>query len=283
MTCFIELRCGMPTTRANRVAAQETEQQRTAARERGSGLDNDDGRRRRSHSSLDVPAYLPPGPSELAHNIAPLRSTQDLELGGDVEGDDSEETSPHPSRSSMAYLRPHHQSYPPLGDLQDYAESRRERAGHDTAERQNNQYGKRKHEAGGNTESDPFLVEWSPDDPTHPRNWSNGKKWVMVAWACFMELGISFASSAYSSGSTQIQEEFGLSEPVVVLGLTTFIAGLGLGSLVLAPTSENFGRNTTYFVSFVSVYYQSWRHEPNADSLLSFGCSSLFSLCSNYP
>ncbi|CAO1612711.1 unnamed protein product [Parajaminaea phylloscopi] len=97
---------------------------------------------------------------------------------------------------------------------------------------------------------DAYIVDWAPDDSEHPRNWPRRKKWIMVAWACLMELGISFNSSAYSSGSQQIQEEFGVSQPVATLGLTTFVAGLGVGALVLAPMSENFGRNSTYYTSF---------------------------------
>lgn len=69
-----------------------------------------------------------------------------------------------------------------------------------------------------------------------------------------MEFGISFASSAYSSGETQIEEEFSVSQPVATLGLTTFVAGLGVGALFLAPMSEKFGRNTVYFTSFVSHF-----------------------------
>lgn len=107
--------------------------------------------------------------------------------------------------------------------------------------------------------SDPYLVTWShPPLPngeysTPPREWTRRQKWLVVSWCCFMEFGISFVSSAYSSGSTQIEEEFGVSQPVVVLGLTTFVAGLGVGSLFLAPMSEKFGRNTVYFTSFVSI------------------------------
>lgn len=106
---------------------------------------------------------------------------------------------------------------------------------------------------------DPWLVTWTnpdlgPDDKTsiEPREWSKRKKWYMVSWCCFMEFGISFASSAYSSGETQIEEEFGISQAAAVLGLTTFVAGLGVGALFLAPMSEKFGRNTVYFSSFVS-------------------------------
>lgn len=109
------------------------------------------------------------------------------------------------------------------------------------------------------SQSDPWLVTWThpdlgPDDQTSipPREWSKRKKWYMVAWCCFMEFGISFASSAYSSGETQIEEEFGISQAAAVLGLTTFVAGLGVGALFLAPMSEKFGRNTVYFSSFVS-------------------------------
>lgn len=109
---------------------------------------------------------------------------------------------------------------------------------------------------------DRFLVEWAPGDTTHPRNWSHSKKWYAVSLACFMEFGISFASSAYSSAEDGIAASFGVSQEVTLVGLTVFIAGLGLGAIVLAPMSEQFGRNATYFVSFVSAGPESTVQKP---------------------
>ncbi|CAO1621145.1 unnamed protein product [Sympodiomycopsis kandeliae] len=105
-----------------------------------------------------------------------------------------------------------------------------------------------------NHKSDPWLVTWThpsePNQKPRPRDWPKSQKWILVSWCCFMEFGISFASSAYSAGSQEISQEFGVSETVSTLGLTTFVAGLGIGAVFLAPLSEKFGRNTVYWSSF---------------------------------
>lgn len=101
-------------------------------------------------------------------------------------------------------------------------------------------------------EADPFLIDRSLDHPENPRNWSLGKKWYVVGLTCFMEFAISYASSAYSSGESGIAEELGMSMEVTLLGITTFVFGLGLGALFFAPVSEQFGRNWSYTRTLVS-------------------------------
>lgn len=39
------------------------------------------------------------------------------------------------------------------------------------------------------------------------------------------------------------------SEPVVTLGVTTYLLGLAVGSVILAPISETYGRRPVYIVS----------------------------------
>lgn len=56
--------------------------------------------------------------------------------------------------------------------------------------------------------------------------------------------------------TTQLTEKFGCSEEVATLGLSTFIWGLGVGPLFLAPLSEFFGRRIIYNVSF--TFFLIW-------------------------
>lgn len=48
-----------------------------------------------------------------------------------------------------------------------------------------------------------------------------------------------------------LQKEFGVSTPVAILGISLFVAGLGIGPLLLGPLSEFFGRRHIYWISFV--------------------------------
>lgn len=59
-------------------------------------------------------------------------------------------------------------------------------------------------------------------------------------------------STSYTSGIYALQEEFDVaSEAIVTLGLTTYLFGLAVGSLILAPISETYGRKPVYSVAMV--------------------------------
>jgi MFS family permease len=49
-------------------------------------------------------------------------------------------------------------------------------------------------------------------------------------------------STSYTSGATQIADEFDKSETIVTLGLTFYLFGLAIGSMFMAPLSEIYGR-----------------------------------------
>lgn len=49
-------------------------------------------------------------------------------------------------------------------------------------------------------------------------------------------------STSYTSATAQIGAEFSQSETVVTLGLTFYLFGLAIGSMVMAPLSEVYGR-----------------------------------------
>lgn len=54
----------------------------------------------------------------------------------------------------------------------------------------------------------------------------------------------------YTSTYNQLEKEFHVSREVAVLGLTTFVCGLGLGPMFLSPLSEFYGRRIIYLCAF---------------------------------
>jgi MFS family permease len=57
-------------------------------------------------------------------------------------------------------------------------------------------------------------------------------------------------STSYTSGIPGMLENFHLqSKTLVVLGITTYLMGLALGSVVLAPLSEVYGRRPVYLIA----------------------------------
>lgn len=59
-------------------------------------------------------------------------------------------------------------------------------------------------------------------------------------------------STAYASGIPGMMEEFNIhNRTIMLLGVTTYLFGLALGPLLLAPFSDMFGRRPVYIVSLL--------------------------------
>ncbi|KAI2669707.1 hypothetical protein LCP963914a_9895 [Penicillium roqueforti] len=100
------------------------------------------------------------------------------------------------------------------------------------------------------TSNDVMVDFEGPDDPYKPLNWGFTKKAVTTVLYGLTTMGATWASSIYSSGQSQISEEFGVSVEVSTLGTTLLMFGLGIGPLVWAPLSEVFGRKLVVLVPY---------------------------------
>ena len=69
----------------------------------------------------------------------------------------------------------------------------------------------------------------------------------------FSTLVVVMYSTSYTSGIPGMLHTFGLkSKTLVVLGITTYLLGLAIGSLLLAPLSEMYGRRPVYLIAVAS-------------------------------
>lgn len=82
------------------------------------------------------------------------------------------------------------------------------------------------------------MVEFLPNDPVNPMNYSNRTKWTITMLAAFVTLAVAFVSSAYSGGIPEIVKEFHTSEEVATLGIALYVCGFAVGPLLWAPFSE---------------------------------------------
>lgn len=73
---------------------------------------------------------------------------------------------------------------------------------------------------GSGTDSDPYLVDWLPDDPEDPQQWQATYKWFTIAIASFATLAVALSSSAYSGGVQSLMAEFGVSSELLTAGLS---------------------------------------------------------------
>ncbi|CAK7233677.1 Synaptic vesicle transporter SVOP [Sporothrix curviconia] len=90
------------------------------------------------------------------------------------------------------------------------------------------------------------LVAFEPNDPANPKNWSKAMKWyctLVVSVTCFV---VAFCSSVITSDLTGVTEDFHVSEEVVLLSISLFVIGFGVGPLAFAPLSEVYGRRVIY-------------------------------------
>lgn len=90
------------------------------------------------------------------------------------------------------------------------------------------------------------IVDFVPGDPDNPMNWGKAKKWfytIMLGLVCFM---VAFASAAVTGDMEGPAKTFNVSSEVVILTITLFVIGFGVGPLVFAPLSEEVGRFPVY-------------------------------------
>jgi multidrug resistance protein len=94
-----------------------------------------------------------------------------------------------------------------------------------------------------------FEVDFEPDDPDNPRNKSIWFKAYALFTISFGTLGVVMYSTSYTASMTAMMKEFGVnSEPIATLGVTAYLLGLAVGSLLLAPIAETYGRKPVYTV-----------------------------------
>ncbi|KAL6898813.1 major facilitator superfamily domain-containing protein [Trichoderma evansii] len=97
-----------------------------------------------------------------------------------------------------------------------------------------------------------YEVYFEENDPENPLNWSLlYRAWTIgvVSFATWLAVLYSTSYTAFIPG---LVEEFGASETVATLGVTTYLLGLAAGSLILAPLSEVYGRQPVYIVCMIA-------------------------------
>lgn len=107
--------------------------------------------------------------------------------------------------------------------------------------------------AGRGTADSPYLVEFLPNDPRNALNFPRSKKWTITILQAIATLAVTFASTAYSGGVKSIIMEFDVSNEIVILGISMFVLGFAIGPLFWAPFSELYGRQLSFFLSYMAL------------------------------
>jgi multidrug resistance protein len=106
---------------------------------------------------------------------------------------------------------------------------------------------------GSGTESDPYLVQWIPNDPRNPMDFSFGVKWFITMIVALATLAVTLVSSAYTGGLSETIIEFGISQELATLGVSLFVLGFAVGPLLWGPLSEVFGRQILFLITYAAL------------------------------
>jgi hypothetical protein len=98
-----------------------------------------------------------------------------------------------------------------------------------------------------------FRVDFEENDTRDPKNWSTGYRILVTAMFAYTTLATGIYSTAYSSGISQMSDEFGITDgSLPLLGISLYLVGLALGALIMAPLSETFGRRPMYIAGLLA-------------------------------
>ena len=126
---------------------------------------------------------------------------------------------------------------------------------------------------------DPNLIEWDGDsDPENPLNFAFWRKVWLSIMASFLTFAVGFSSSIFSAVTRVTAEGFGVSDEVMVLGVSLYVLGFACGTSQIrrSCTHENFtltGETGPLFFGPVSELYG--RSRP---LLIGFFCFAIFNI-----
>ncbi|QDS72035.1 hypothetical protein FKW77_002285 [Venturia effusa] len=118
-----------------------------------------------------------------------------------------------------------------------------------------------------------FEIDFEDGDPADPHNWPFWYRCAVLFFVSFATLTVVMSSTGYTSGIPGIVLTFHLEEKTLaILGITTYMLGLALGSVILAPLSEMYGRRPIYIVAIVlfGVLTIPCALAPNLETILVF-------------
>ncbi|KAF2177119.1 MFS general substrate transporter [Zopfia rhizophila CBS 207.26] len=120
---------------------------------------------------------------------------------------------------------------------------------------------------------DPLIVDWEPNDPDRPLNWTRASKWRNISIVSLITLLTPLASSMIAPAVIPLMHEFHSTNSIIAsFVVSIYIVGYAVGPLVLAPLSEMYGRLYLYHVN--NVLFVIWTVAcalaPNIPAMLIF-------------
>lgn len=122
--------------------------------------------------------------------------------------------------------------------------------------------------------ADPDIVDWDgPADPANPLHFSTRTKALNIGLISVLTFVSPLASSMFAPGVPQLMREFGSANELLAgFVVSVYVLGFAIGPLVLAPTSELYGRCVVYHVCNVGfvVFSVACAVSSNLNMLVAF-------------
>ncbi|KAL2188677.1 MFS general substrate transporter [Thermothelomyces heterothallicus CBS 203.75] len=106
---------------------------------------------------------------------------------------------------------------------------------------------------GEGTAESPYVVDFLPQDASNPTQFSRGKKWAITLLQAVATLAVTFVSTAYTGGISEVIRYFRVANIVAILGVSLFVLGFAVGPLLWAPLSEFKGRQIVFFITYLGL------------------------------
>lgn len=133
-----------------------------------------------------------------------------------------------------------------------------------------------------------FEINWTDNDSQNPRNWTLLYKSYVVFAMGYGATVVSLFSTSYSVSIPGLQDDFHITKITGLLGITTYLLGMAIGSVFLAPLSETLGRRSVYLLSagLFTIFVLPCALARNIETILIsrfFACFFGSALMSNSP
>lgn len=118
-----------------------------------------------------------------------------------------------------------------------------------------------------------YLVDWPPNDPLMPRNWSRVRRIKATLLTDLVAFVVTASSSIDSAVVLPAAADFGVSEVTETLaGTGIYLVGFGSGALLASPLSELVGRYPVYMGTLVifGIWIMAAALAPNVGAQIAF-------------
>ncbi|KAL2871676.1 MFS transporter [Aspergillus lucknowensis] len=124
------------------------------------------------------------------------------------------------------------------------------------------------------TDLDRGIVGWDgQDDPAHPLNFPESRKWTLLALVSSVTFISPLASSMFSPALRSLMDDTGVTDQTLLsFSVSIYLLGYTFGPLLLAPLSEIYGRRIV--LSSANWFFVVWQIgcalAPNVPALIVF-------------